>query len=251
MSALKYCYLSILSGNTKNAICTGSEKLSTMMQSKNFEEEAKKLENLGENPYVAFEKEFLRWMLSDGAGAALLRNQPNTSSISLRVDGIDIISFANELETCVYMGAEKDGNGQIIPWSEKEPSELVEKSYFTLKQDIQLLSENIAKYAAKSALVSFKKLTISPDDINYFLPHLSSMFFKDKLYNELEKVEISIPYEKWFTNLTTTGNVGAASGLIMLEELFHSGKLKKGEKILLGVPESARFSYTSALLTVV
>jgi 3-oxoacyl-[acyl-carrier-protein] synthase-3 len=36
----------------------------------------------------------------------------------------------------------------------------------------------------------------------------------------------------------------------MLEELVHSGKLKKGDKILLSVPESARFSYTYALLTV-
>jgi 3-oxoacyl-[acyl-carrier-protein] synthase-3 len=36
----------------------------------------------------------------------------------------------------------------------------------------------------------------------------------------------------------------------MLEELSKSGKLKKGDKILLSVPESARFSYSYAYLTV-
>jgi 3-oxoacyl-[acyl-carrier-protein] synthase-3 len=37
----------------------------------------------------------------------------------------------------------------------------------------------------------------------------------------------------------------------MLDELFQSGKLKKGEKILMMIPESARFSYAYVLLTVV
>jgi 3-oxoacyl-[acyl-carrier-protein] synthase-3 len=37
----------------------------------------------------------------------------------------------------------------------------------------------------------------------------------------------------------------------MLEELFHSGRLKKGQHILVMVPESARFSYAYMYLTVV
>ena len=54
---------------------------------------------------------------------------------------------------------------------------------------------------------------------------------------------LHIPYEKWFANLDTIGNVGAGSVYLMVDELFQSGKLKKGEKILLLVPESSRFSY--------
>jgi 3-oxoacyl-[acyl-carrier-protein] synthase-3 len=60
----------------------------------------------------------------------------------------------------------------------------------------------------------------------------------------------TIPYEKWFINLYSLGNVGAASAYMMVNELFHSGKLKKGEKILILVPESGRFSYMYAMLTV-
>ena len=61
---------------------------------------------------------------------------------------------------------------------------------------------------------------------------------------------MEIPEEKWFTNLTQVGNVGSASIYLMLEEIFSSGRLKIGDKLLLMVPESARFSYSYALLTV-
>jgi 3-oxoacyl-[acyl-carrier-protein] synthase-3 len=61
---------------------------------------------------------------------------------------------------------------------------------------------------------------------------------------------MDIPMEKWFMNLAYVGNVGAASIYLALEELMGSGKLKKGNKILLSVPESGRFSYAYAYLTV-
>ena len=61
---------------------------------------------------------------------------------------------------------------------------------------------------------------------------------------------IEIPKERWFTNLSTKGNVGAGSIYLMLDELFTSGRLKEGDKILLAVPESSRFSYVFCLLTV-
>jgi len=36
----------------------------------------------------------------------------------------------------------------------------------------------------------------------------------------------------------------------MIDELINAGKLKSGNKIMLAVPESARFSYVFGLLTV-
>ncbi|HEY8190698.1 MAG TPA: 3-oxoacyl-[acyl-carrier-protein] synthase III C-terminal domain-containing protein, partial [Micavibrio sp.] len=56
----------------------------------------------------------------------------------------------------------------------------------------------------------------------------------------LKKAGAMIDEEKWFTNLYSKGNTGTASIFIMLDELFHSGKLKSGEKILCHVPESGR-----------
>src|SRR6187402_3283487 len=46
MNALKFGYLSIKAGNTKNAVCTGSEKVSSWMLAKKFKNEVVNLKNL-------------------------------------------------------------------------------------------------------------------------------------------------------------------------------------------------------------
>jgi len=251
MNALKYAYMSVLTGNTNNAVSTGSEKLSTWMSAQNFEQESFKLKEIEENPIIAFEKEFLRWMLSDGAAAVLLSNKPNTDGLSLKIEWIEICSFANELETCMYMAADKDENGNLKGWSEYKPTEWLDKSIFAMKQDTRLLEKNIARLGTKKYVELFKKHNIDPKSIDWFLPHISSEFFRSKVDEEMKLYGVDLPQEKWFVNLAQVGNIGAASIFISLEELLNSGKLKKGQKIALTVPESARFSYANAILTVV
>ena len=75
--------------------------------SKYFEKETENESKLKENPLLAFEKEFLRWMLSDGAGAVLVENKP-AGKLPLKIEWIDIRSYANEKETCMYAGADKE-----------------------------------------------------------------------------------------------------------------------------------------------
>lgn len=251
MQALKYAYLSVLSGNTSNAVSAGSEKLSSWMHARNFKKESEKWKELEKNQIIAFEKDFLRWMLSDGAGAALLQDKPNQEGISLRIDWIDFRSYSNELKTCMYAGTEKLEDGNTVPWRDLSADEQAEKSIFSLKQDVKILGENIVKKGNEFMLEIMEKRNFGPDDFQYFLPHLSSEYFRSRIHEETQKSNKEIPHEKWFTNLVKVGNVGAGSIYLMLEELFHSGKLKKGEKIFLMVPESARFSYAFSMLTVV
>jgi len=251
MQALKYCYLSVKSGETANAVSFGSEKLSTWMQSKNFKLESHSWNDLEEKPILAFEKDFLRWMLSDGAGAALLQNKPNVNALSLQIDWIDFRSYSNELDICMYAGGEiVEGKG-IKPWRDFEPSEIMDRSLFSLRQDATLLGKHIVKKGGEylSKVVAKRQLDIN--SIDYFLPHISSEYFRKYMFEDLEERGMNIPLDKWFTNLTRVGNVGAASIYLMLEELINSDRLKNGEKILLMVPESASFSYAFALLTVV
>ena len=120
-----------------------------------------------------------------------------------------------------------------------------------LKQDTRMLSEHIVRLGVDFLLQLAEKYHFTPDDIDWFLPHLSSMFFKDKILNETVERGFGIPEEKWFLNLPKVGNIGSASGFAMIEELMYSGKLKKGQKILVMIPESARFSYCYCMLTVV
>jgi 3-oxoacyl-[acyl-carrier-protein] synthase-3 len=250
MHAIKYAYMAIRTGDVKLAVATGSERFSGLLVSDVFEEEAQKLKELNENPYIGFQKDFLRWMLSDGASAFLMSDKANNNGLSLRVDWIEGISYANEMETCMYMGGEKMTDGTLKGFMDFTPEEIMKKSVFSVKQDITLLSNNIVTLGGKKIKEIFDRKGLTVADIDYFLPHISSNFFKSKIYDLIDIYGGGIPYEKWFINLFTVGNVGAASIFLMINELFNSGRLKKGEKLLLLVPESARFSYMYALLTV-
>lgn len=248
--ALQYAYLSVLSGYTQNAVCGASELASPVLAANKFEKEYSDLQEVEKNPYIAFEKDFLRWMLSDGAGAAFLSNRPN-GEISLKIEWIESVSFANELKACMYQGAEKNENGDLIGWKSYSQQEWLNKSIFSVKQDVRQLGEYVIQKAVEHIGNSCKKHALSlENDVQYFLPHISSMFFYERLMEGMEKAGIPCQREKWFTNLTQVGNIGSASIYLILEELFNSGKLKSGEKIYLFVPESGRFSYTTALLTV-
>lgn len=249
-NALKYAYMSVLSGMTTNAVATGSEKLSSWMSAKNFKEEAEKLKQLEANPILGFEKDFIRWMLSDGAAAVLIADQPNSDKISLRIEYIDICSFSNEVETCMYAGGEKTEDGKLNGWMSYDQSEWMTKSLFALKQDTRLLEKYITQLGTKTIVSTFKKHNINVSEIDWFLPHISSEFFRSKLDDQMKLNDIHIPQEKWFLNLTRVGNIGSASIFLALEELLYSGKLKRGQKLALIIPESARFSYANVLLTV-
>ncbi|HSY62563.1 MAG TPA: beta-ketoacyl-ACP synthase III [Cytophaga sp.] len=250
MHALKYAYMAIRGGDVSTAVAAASERTSRILRSDTFEDEVQKLIELEENPSISFEKEFLRWMLSDGAGAFLLSDKPNENEISLRIDWLEAVSYANQVETCMYMGSDKLEDGTLKSYMDYTPEEIVAQSILSMKQDVKLLSKNIIELGFDKLKVVFDKRGHSVDEIHYFLPHMSSEFFKSKIEEKLTENGMTIPEEKWFTNLSSVGNVGAGSIYLMIDELLNSGKLKKGEKILLVVPESARFSYVFGMLTV-
>ncbi len=250
MHALKYAYMSVKTGDAHHAVATGSERFSAALKSEIFEDEAKKLKELEDNPYIGFEKEFLRWMLSDGASSFLLTDKKNEKGFSLRIEWIEGVSYAHEKEACMYMGGEKLETGRLKGYLDYTPEEIQAKSIMSIKQDVKLLSENIVPLGGIKLSKLFKEKGLDPADVDYFLPHMSSDFFRTKIFDQLNKNETPIPYEKWVINLSSLGNVGAASVYFMVDEVFKSGKLKTGQKILLLVPESSRFSYMYALLTV-
>ena len=141
MHALKYAYMAIKIGDAKKAIATGSERISASLVANQFEDEVHKLIELEKNPYISFEKEFLRWMLSDGASAFLLSDKKNETGISLRVEWLEGISYADQMEACMYMGAEKEGDGTLKSYLEFNHQELNEKSIFSIKQDVKLVKQ--------------------------------------------------------------------------------------------------------------
>ncbi len=254
MSALKYAWMSIASGQTGNAVATGSELASSFMRASFCGPvNRQKATQLERQPSIAFEADFLRWMLSDGAGAAFLSNEQAATGLSLRIDWLDLLSFANEMETCMYAGATKLEDGALLGWRE-EPSlaHALADNSLLIKQDVKLLNREIITTAVERTLSRLiSKYGLNAEEIDWFLPHYSSDYFRSQLYERMEKIGFAIPYDRWFTNLSTKGNTGSASIYIILEELFHSGRLKKGQKLLCFIPESGRFSICYMQLTVI
>ena len=250
MTALKYAWAGIAAGLNRSALVTGSELISPALRASQFaalDEQA-----LRDNPYLAFSREFLRFMLSDGAGAMLVENRPRPGQLSLRIDWLELRSYANELAPCMYSGGLKQADNSLQSWrtAEDNPAEAFRKGYFSLCQDVNLLSENIVPTAGRFFADVRKRHALEASQIRWLVPHISSMFFQQPLYEEMAKAGFDLPAEKWFTNLKYKGNTGAASIFIMLEELYHSGKLQPGDTILCAVPESARFTYACLHLTV-
>jgi 3-oxoacyl-[acyl-carrier-protein] synthase III len=242
-AALKHAWLSVRAGEARRAVATGSELVSPILMASHFEAELEhKLAALEKHPEIAFEKDFLRWMLSDGAGAVLLEDQPR-GPLSLRIDWIDMSSAASELPVCMYAGAHKNADESLRGWMDFSAPEWSGRSVFAIKQDVRLLNEHIVRATLGEPLAAvMAKRGLRVDEIDWFLPHLSSNFFVAPVQQCLADIGLAIPRERWFSNLTRKGNTGSASPFIMLDELFRSGRIQPGHKLLMFVPESGRFS---------
>jgi 3-oxoacyl-[acyl-carrier-protein] synthase-3 len=149
ITALKYGAMSVALGITRNSVATGSELASTFLQ-KNFfqamsggtDKKAKKKRHSA----FSFEAEFLRWMLSDGAGAVLIEKEPKAGGVSLRIEWIEIISHAHRLEACMYAGAVKEEDGSLRGWREFAMTGTLEKQgVLTIKQDARLLNREVIR----------------------------------------------------------------------------------------------------------
>ena len=178
----------------------------------------------------------------------------NNGKKSLRVDWIEHVSYAGQMEVCMFAGGVKDDDTKTVTgWRQLDSmEEVLTKNFLALKQDTGILNEEIVKVSIDMALArAIERRKIKANEIAWFLPHYSSEYFRDKIHDAMVGIGFHIPYERWFTNLTYKGNTGAASIYVMMEELFHSDKLKEGDKILCYIPESGRFSIAYMLLTVV
>jgi 3-oxoacyl-[acyl-carrier-protein] synthase-3 len=249
MSALKTAYLGIAAGEASTALVTGSEVASKFTRSEFFDsEDQTRVEDLKRNPLVAFEHDFLRWMLSDGAGALYLADRPGQGAVNLKINWIDGRSYANEQPVCMMAGGHREKDGRTTPWTDLRLRTGVEgarmrKHAMSPSQDIRQLRKNIGVYTLEKPIGYLKKKRgIRPGDYRWFLPHYSSHYFRADMMGLLDRIGFAIPEDRWFTCLYDRGNVGSASMLVFIDELVRTKELRKGDRILCFIPESARFS---------
>lgn len=249
LQATKALFHAIKLGEKNNGICTTSELISPTFRAENYNVSKEHTKILGDNKYMEFEKDFLRFMLSDGANALFLENKSRKESISLRIEWIEVKSYACNTTTCMYMGAELKTDGELKGWKEFSIGELQNKSILSICQNFKILMSGM-KYWVDFIEEVISRHNIDTSSINYIVPHISSMFIGEELKKEMQRRDVRL-YDNWYVNLAEVGNIGSASIFIGLEGLLKNRELQRGNKILLLVPESARFSYGMALLTVV
>ena len=119
-----------------------------------------------------------------------------------------------------------------------------------LRQEVRLL-DHIVRLGVDGYVRLVQEGLNTPSEVDYFLCHYSSHHFRPKILDMLDAAGVGIPEEKWWTNLYTRGNTGAASLFIMLDEFVRTQNPQVGERILCFVPESGRFNTTYMHLTVV
>ncbi|HYH94697.1 3-oxoacyl-[acyl-carrier-protein] synthase III C-terminal domain-containing protein [Hyalangium sp.] len=246
MQALKVATLQVATGEAERAVVCASELVSRLLKAGHYEEVA------GGPNALPFEAEFLRWMLSDGAGAAVLQDRPHPTRPSLKVDWIDIRSHANRYELGMYIGANRGTDGEFgTGWIDYNSfTEAAAAGVFTIKQDIRRL-EALVGLGVDGFFAHMDQGRLNPAEIDWCLIHYSSHYFKKPIVDLLKKGGVHIPEERWFTNLSTRGNTGCASIFLMLEELVNEGRARPGERIFCMVPESGGFITCYAMLTVV
>ncbi|MGQ2989462.1 MAG: beta-ketoacyl-ACP synthase III [Brevundimonas sp.] len=200
---------------------------------------------------LRMEADFLRFTLSDGAGAVVMEPKPRPDGLSLRVEWIDMTSLAGRFDPCMWAGSTfADRADMKSAWSHAGPIAAHASGAVALVQDFDLLKIVIRAWIG----VWMEKVDqgrIDPARVDHLLCHYSARSLRQEIVSILETTRAMIPETKWFSNLATVGNIGSASIWVMLDEFIKSGRAKRGERILLVVPESGRAMIGFMMLEVV
>lgn len=240
MAALQHAASALELSNSGHALVAASEMPSRMFKRSRFAPRGYETD---------FDAHFLRWMLSDGAGACLLSTQPRDTGLSLKLQWIHNRSFSGDLPVCMQIGqtAERDGKSYL---DYPSLAEAEAAGAFLLRQDIRLLP-HLFELGIHEYVDLVRQGVFRPEEIDHFLCHYSSQKFAGVVEDLMQRAGLAIPRERWYSNLTERGNTGAASIFIMLADFVRKREIKPGQRILCFVPESGRFSISFMLLEVV
>jgi 3-oxoacyl-[acyl-carrier-protein] synthase-3 len=246
MMALKAAYHQVAIGEKRNAVAVASELVSRAFRSSRYLE----MQSVMEQGTLPMETAFLRYMLSDGAGAAVIKPQPDPGKISLRIDWITLTSYANTVQACMCLGS-NDNRCTKTWWDYPTAAAAAQDGALALRQKLSLLPR-LVKVGVEEhqRLVAAGKF--DPEKVTWYPIHYSSERMKDLIISEFKRRKIpQAERMNWFSNLTRVGNIGSASIYVILDEMLTDGLIKEGDSLLCMVPESGRFIISFMHLTAV
>lgn len=237
ITALNYAAQSIELGAHQQAVVAAAEMPSRIFKKSRFAPRGYQSD---------FDAHFLRWMLSDGAGALLLTNKPQPkNNVRLKINWVHQKSFAGDYPVCMQLGLTEDRSTSFLDFPSSSEAEA--EGALALRQDIRLLP-HLFDVSIHEYVKLVEEGWIHSNEIDHFLCHYSSNRFIPVVEELLAKAGLTIPRERWYSNLTTRGNTGSASIFIMLAEFLDTHTIKPGEKIFCFIPESGRMTAAYVLL---
>lgn len=153
-------------------------------------------------------------LFGDGAGAAVLGpvEHGGILSISLGADGKqgDLIKLP--------------AGGSRIPATKKS---IDDKLHF-IKMNGSELFKHAVRIMADAALDATQPIGVKAEDIKMVIPHQANI----RILNAAAK-RMGLSEDKIYLNIDKYGNMSAASSAVALVEAVESGRIKRGDKILL------------------
>lgn len=148
-------------------------------------------------------------IFGDGSGAAVLeRGEGYLDSVLTVKGGDDVIKIPHFIGTSPFFKTEQD-----TPYIHMKGQETFKYAVNAISSDIKTLLE---------------RNNLTMDDIAWIVPHQANARIIDFACHRL-----GISAEKMFVNIEKYGNTSSASVPMALHELKESGKLKRGDKIIL------------------
>jgi 3-oxoacyl-[acyl-carrier-protein] synthase-3 len=233
VAALQHAAMALEGGRVQRAVVVTSEVPSRLFKRSRFASRGYDID---------FDAHFLRWMLSDAAGAWLVESAPRGER-PLKLVSLHLRSFSGDYPVCMQVGlSASTAAGSADSYLDYESFADAEKAgAYALRQNIRLLP-NLFDVAIHEYVRLVQSGWNDNARIDYFLCHYSSQRFAGVVRELLDKAGLSIPDERWYNNLQTRGNTGAASIFVMLDDFLREHEVKPGERIFCFVPESGRFT---------
>lgn len=152
-------------------------------------------------------------LFGDGAGAAVIQKQDNCTGI-----------------LATHLDGENDTNGALVCGIQYDstPFHAEKLTHDKLEMNGQAVFRYAVGAMNHSILSVLEKCGKTLDDIDWIVPHQANLRIIDSAVKKLK-----IPREKFFTNLDYCGNTSSASIPMALNALMESGKVKKGDLIML------------------
>lgn len=195
--AMKIAKRMIADGAFNNALIIGAEKLSS---------------------FINWQDRTTCILFGDGAGAAVLRRAaPEEGSILATEMGSDgrlthLLNVKGGGVACPITKENADQNLVTLAMLGKE----------VFKHAVTRMKESAEKVIERSGL--------KPEDITLVVPHQANLRIIDAIADRL-----SVPTERIFVNLEKYGNTSAAAVAIALDEANRTGRIQRGEHVVLVV----------------